>query len=269
YLQEVKNFLDGNSKKNIPWLFCNDKWLEKLQRTDAVWDSNRNLVMEMAEDGTMSPIAIEDVKNYLPYLWKNPVTKNKPNGNIPWWSDDLGEYLFDGDYGKKTYCTVSNEHLAATQDHTVSASTITLCPVSFKSTAASAKLGGKKPTKGLSVEKIVPRSGTFYHELFHLVLGNARTYDITYFWDKQQEFLQTPDDYPPVDPDSDDEDEDGDVNMDEDEDQDLTYVQLIRENPETYLWFSVGYWYFQQTQWSKQTNQRWSFHNGAGELVQI
>lgn len=50
---------------------------------------------------------------------------------------------------------------------------------------------------------------------------------------------------------------------------DMTYEQLIRRNPETYVFFSVGYWYFQQTQWSINANERWSFHSGAAELVAI
>lgn len=27
-------------------------------------------------------------------------------------------------------------------------------------------------------------------------------------------------------------------------------AQLVRQNPETHVRFSVGYWYFQQTRWS-------------------
>lgn len=88
-----------------------------------------------------------------------------------------------------------------------------------------------------------------------------------------QEALKAPDDYPEDDEGGEDEDGDGDVNMgdadDEEEIEEWTNAERIRRNPETYLFFSVGYWYFQQTKWSQNTNQRWSFHNGAGEQVQL
>ena len=44
---------------------------------------------------------------------------------------------------------------------------------------------------------------------------------------------------------------------------------LIRRNPELYVCFSVGYWFFLQTQWSDSSNQRWSFDTGVAKLVSI
>lgn len=185
----MQNFLNGNSQNKVPYLFCGDKWLEKLQRTDEVWDANRDPIMVgyeneyESEGGVGHPISISDVEAYAKYLFTDPDTRKEPNNRTPYWSDDLKEYVFDEDYGKKTYCTFVGEdgsmNLGAAQDNTLKGATITLCPLSFTNPAASANLGSTKPVKDISIETILPRSGTFYHELFHLVLGTADTPDLT------------------------------------------------------------------------------------------
>ncbi|KAF9237797.1 hypothetical protein DTO013E5_10205 [Penicillium roqueforti] len=78
----------------------------------------------------------------------------------------------------KTYCTVSNSHLGATQ-HETTPSSITLCPSAFTNDKAGETLRDKEPAKGLSITDILPQSGTFYHKLFHLTIGNEQTPDIT------------------------------------------------------------------------------------------
>lgn len=49
------------------------------------------------------------------------------------------------------------------------------------------------------------------------------------------------------------------------------YQDIMRQNPDTITFFSVGYWYFMQTTWNndKNTHKRWSFHTGAGEFLPI
>jgi hypothetical protein len=74
------------------------------------------------------------------------------------------------------------------------------------------------------------------------------------FWPEQQQHLKTPNQVY-VDADG--------VNWGQ------TMAELVRQNPETYVWFSVGYWYFQQTKWSGQTNERYSFHSGRAALIKI
>ncbi|KAJ5622947.1 hypothetical protein N7490_011552 [Penicillium lividum] len=252
-LQIVKNFLDGQTTTaNILYLFCNDKWLQKLQRSDVAKDVNGNDIFEYDSTASdhLSPVSIENIPSYQEMLWT--VQKNGRsvrNNQVPYWSDDMRQYLFDINYRGKTYCTVSNSHLGATQ-HEMTPSSITLCPSAFTNDKAGETLGDKEPAKGLSITDILPRSGTFYHELFHLTIGNEQTPDITstYSWTEQQKYLKTPDRTPSG--------------------YDENYQTLIRRNPETYVWFGVGYWYFQQTQWTS-TNQRWSFHSGAGELLQL
>ena len=179
-MDEVKDFLDGNWDRATPRLFCSDKWLTKLERTDAAWDTDKQeTVMEEGPDGTFAPIAIENVKNYQPDLWEEDAeglwSKNK---EIPYWSDDLKEYVFDEDYEGKTFCTFSEENFGLTQDVTVPA-TVTLCPSAFTNPNAVVSLGSEAPKAGLSIANILPRSGTLYHELFHLTVGVIDTPDIT------------------------------------------------------------------------------------------
>ncbi|KAL1863514.1 hypothetical protein Plec18167_000607 [Paecilomyces lecythidis] len=252
-LNAVKKFLDGQPTDLLetPHLYCNDKWLTKLRRTDIAWDKQGYEVMKVLPGGSMAPMIIEEVPAYQRFLWKEN-SKGKLVENkkfVPYWSDDLSEYIFDQNYGGKTYCTDAKRNLAATQEQT-SASTITLCPSSFTNPNGADGLGSVTPITGQSIHDVLPRSATLYHELFHLVMGPDDTPDITYSWSDQQKTLATKgtriaDGY------------------------DETWEQLFRRNPETYVFFSVGYWYFQQTQWSNAANERWSFQSGVAELVAI
>ena len=275
YLTRVQQFLNGSpSPGATPHLYCDDTWLTRLSRTDAAWDAEKDTITTIDPsdpNGAFAPVAIEDIAEYRQFLWKDGEDGSDAlvrNANIPYWSDDLGQYIFDQDYGRgKTYCTVSKDNLGATQEQTAR-STVTLCSSSFTTRYFVDGLGSKKPTKGMALGKVLPRSATFYHEVFHLVMGNADTPDITCKsevahvnysqaslmavadeWPVQQEWLNNP--------------------MEIREGEDESNGQLIQRNPESYVFFSVGYWYFQQTQWSKQSNQRWSFQSGVAELVQI
>ncbi|PYH81857.1 hypothetical protein BO82DRAFT_414754 [Aspergillus uvarum CBS 121591] len=251
YLTQVSDFLSGKTTlSSTPRLYCSDTWLTKLSRDDVAWDSDGDVVMQEDGGGVSAPIAIEDVDEYDSELWRTQKNgKVVATKNVPYWSADLKEYVFDVNYNGKTYCTSSAKNLGATQDQTIP-STITLCPSAFTKTAAVATLGAKTPAAGMAIGDILPRGATFYHELFHLVLGTAETPDLTYSWVDQQNRLKEATTIP-----------DGD---------DENYGQLVRRNPESYVFFSVGYWYFQQTTWnSDDTSKRWAFQSGAGELVKI
>lgn len=49
----------------------------------------------------------------------------------------------------------------------------------------------------------------------------------------------------------------------------MKYQDIMRQNPETFVFFSVGYWYFLQTTWNKNARKRWSFDTSAARLVAI
>jgi hypothetical protein len=169
---EVKKFLDGTlTLSPTPRLYCNDKWLDKLSRWDVAYEGDSS--KEPWENG--NPMAIAEVPAY-----KNRIFLIDEDGDRhelePYWSEDLDQYLFDDDYKGKTYCS-SQSNLGATQEQTTP-KTITICPKGFTNPNAPVALGDKEP-KGLEIASILPRSATLYHELFHLVLGNKNTPDVT------------------------------------------------------------------------------------------
>jgi hypothetical protein len=71
-----------------------------MKRTDVAYDGDTtNKLMTINQDGSMSLVAIEDVKAYREYLWsiKNDGSKES-TGAVPYWSEDLTQYVFDSDY---------------------------------------------------------------------------------------------------------------------------------------------------------------------------
>ncbi|KAL4796922.1 hypothetical protein BDV19DRAFT_387792 [Aspergillus venezuelensis] len=273
-LQKVSNFLSGKKLDNTPRLYCHDTWLKRHARTDIAWDTDGNEIRTMDKDGVEHPLSIENCEQYKELFWYYDDGRKvwKTNKQVPYWSDDLSQYLADADYGSGGgFCTGSNNQ-GGTQ-HMTTPSTITLCPISFTSSSDhTPKLGSRSPANGqkggIKLPKILPRSVTLYHELFHLVLGSEATPDATYEWHGQELLLKTPElvitkDYA---------EEHRDILgwiMPEDT-YGLTAAEAIRRNPESYAWFSVAYWYFMQTKWSKgDDSQRWSFHSGLSQLVKI
>lgn len=91
----------------------------------------------------------------------------------PFWSDDLRQYL-RADPGN--YCS-NKDYLAATQDQTVP-STITLCIDNFLASQGDTLADISPVSKtGVSISTLQVHSLTFFHELFHLALGTAKTPD--------------------------------------------------------------------------------------------
>ena len=272
----VRDFLSGDSDArvpNTPHLYCDDTWLVKLEPTDIAWDREKNDVYTIGKDGVFQPVPIDQIEIYRKNLW---VLDEKGNwertGRVPYWSDDLSQYVFDISYRKgKTFCTDSGGNLGVTQDQTIP-STVTLCPRSFKSKVKLAKLGNTAPKARMALANVLPQSMTFYHELYHVAIGNQQTPDLSCEfstkerrlsfirafsngpkdqWTESQDWLQ------------------GKLPTAVSVPYDKDHEHLIRRNPESYLWFTVGYWYFLQTQWSGSSDNRWSFDTGVAQLISI
>ncbi|KAI9042402.1 uncharacterized protein KD926_005480 [Aspergillus affinis] len=249
-LEKVQKFLKGTplALDETPRMFCQDTWLKKLRRTDSAYDGDsKHHLKKINEDGSESEIPIEDVPDYRNMLWgQTEEGEVVSNGYVPYWSEDLKQYIFDSDYDGKTPCTSGS--VGAAQDQT-RPSTITLCPAAFTNPEGSVTLGSKTPRNKV-ITDVLSRSVTFYHELFHLVLGSVDTPDTTYFWEVMRELLENP--------------------TKRDKTGDDTHQDLIRKNPETYAFFSVGYWYFLQenSKWGTDSTKRWSFQSGTAELVE-
>ncbi|KAL4956427.1 hypothetical protein BDW69DRAFT_203132 [Aspergillus filifer] len=255
YLQQVSNFLSGTKLDNPPRLYCHDTWLKKHARTDIAWDTDGNGIWKMDEDGVGSPLSIEDCDLYKGIFWYYDDESGvwESNERVPYWSDDLSQYLADEDYENGGGFCIPSSNQGATQ-HMTTSSTITLCPISFTSSSDhSTKLGSRSPANGqkggVKLPKILPRGVTLFHELFHLVLVNEDTPDATYEWPGQELLLRTPDQV--ITKDYAEKYQDvlgGEMPAST---YGLTAAEVVRRNPESYAWFSVGYWYFMQTKWSK------------------
>ncbi|KAJ5783458.1 uncharacterized protein N7518_009135 [Penicillium psychrosexuale] len=271
-LQKVSNFLSGTTLDNTPRLYCNDNWLKKRARTDIARDIEGNDIWTMDDNGQQHLLAIENCDQYRHLFWDYDEDQMIwiKNERIPYWSADLGQYLVDDDYDGQTFCTVARGANMGTTQHMTTPPTITLCPGSFSEPGYSVKLGSKSPLVGQrggrKLTDVLPRSATLYHELFHLVLGNDPTPDVTYLWVRQQLLLENPDEiiteaY---------KDKYDEIEILPTSIYGMTRADAIRHNPESYVFFSVGYWYFMQTTWSNGDNsQRWSFHSGVSQMVQI
>lgn len=129
----------------------------KLEPTDIAWDREKNDVYTIGNDGVFQPVPIDQIEDYRQYLW---VLDEKGNwertGRVPYWSDDLSQYVFDDSYKKgKTYCTNSAQNLGVSQEQT-RPSTLTLCPRSFKSKVNLAKLGNTAPKARMTLANVLP-----------------------------------------------------------------------------------------------------------------
>ncbi|KAJ5197157.1 hypothetical protein N7449_007636 [Penicillium cf. viridicatum] len=261
-IKVVRKFLDGQvPDSGTPHFYCGDTWLNKVSRSDLAWDSNGDDLMELDADGvTLHPATFEEVPDYQKFLfWTNPNTNmQETTGLVPYWSPDLTSFLFDSDYDGQTYCAPGNGGLGATQQ-TTQPNTMTFCPLAFEYDLNTEVLGENKPSSRMSITKVIPRSATLYHELIHLIVGTDKTQDYTYEWSKMQTALKKPNGTP-----SKKEEEKTGKYWDG-----MKYQDIMRQNPETFVFFSVGYWYFLQTTWNKNTQKRWSFDTGAARLVAV
>lgn len=46
-------------------------------------------------------------------------------------------------------------------------------------------------------------------------------------------------------------------------------INLIRGNPESYVWFCVGYWYYLNYKDKSDGNIRWGFQNGLATPINV
>jgi hypothetical protein len=167
----------------MPWLFCDDSWLVQFTRTDFCFEkgtlASQQQYLTTEIDGVKKPVPVQDVDLYFGYLYtvdEKGVTQ--PSALVPYWSDDLMQYIFDTTFGGNTYCTAADTHYGVTQDQTIPG-TITLCRAAFSNQGNSVYLGSWNPI-GKIIAHALPRSSTFFYELFHLVLSSRDTPDYVY-----------------------------------------------------------------------------------------
>ncbi|PFH55128.1 hypothetical protein XA68_10647 [Ophiocordyceps unilateralis] len=155
-----------------------------------IWDKSPS-------DGALYLLSIGSIEEYeeaqaqqLQAMRESGIKKNKA---VPYWSEVHKEYIFDDNYGSHSpedgYCS-RKAHQAATQ-HYLSPSTITLCPSAFgtptrapvnhritrlRHEAPRPISANRRATRKQELKSVMPTAVTLFHELFHLVLGNEKTY---------------------------------------------------------------------------------------------
>ncbi|KAJ5161557.1 hypothetical protein N7492_006949 [Penicillium capsulatum] len=219
FLEEVHEFYQQglDFQSGTPWLFCGSGWLERKERDDYSQDSDGDIKHEPVDcgDGDMElePVEIQ---------------------NDPAYTADLWQYVFEEDYRGRGYCSFTNS-LAGTQTNT-KPTAIDLCPKAFNNPKGAQSLGSRAPTKDLP--DILPRSATLFHETFHLVHGNADAPDASYDISTLLKALE----YPKRIPKSTNLDSPNDKKHNPNSDK-LTNLDLVRRNPETWVYLCVSYWH--------------------------
>ncbi|CAD6441252.1 3441ec81-c2e3-4cf5-89b8-bd02fda31f63 [Sclerotinia trifoliorum] len=292
YLQQTSDFWAGTHQliadgiTSKPWLFCNSDWEQPVKRTDFTYRvvaeseaAGSEIVETFKSDNgdnqavILTGVAIQDVYKDMLFDEGDPP---RPNELIPYWSRDLEEYTFQPVYGddplKSTFCGLDtsddvDQNLAGTDDETIPAS-VTLCPLSFTAEQGKRTLKFTEPEIGNPVTKYIPRSATLLHESIHLVFGKIDTPDASYDLDEVKLAIIHRNTIPLTtsfaDPNGNN--EKSPKNYDE-----KSNIELVRMNPETFVWFCVSYWYYLQDPDPKAVavDFRYTFPAGIAQWVSI
>jgi hypothetical protein len=143
-----------------PWLYCNDDWLSQRKWDSPAVDQNGKWLL-----GPIDPASGQRRFKKIFEQYPEFYAAYGSGGLVPWYASSIKDYVLDEDYGGGSYCQAGN--LAATQDRTPNAATITLCPASFQtsSSAPAASLGATgSSTTGGRFQRYAPPSLTWYHE---------------------------------------------------------------------------------------------------------
>ncbi|KAJ5895377.1 hypothetical protein N7495_007068 [Penicillium taxi] len=230
FMEEILEFCEGGLQLDsgkYPRLFCGSGWLEQQTWNDWSCTSTGNVKHEQVEcngDLKLEPVTLAEDSLYSRWYEAGDL--------VPYWSADLEQYVFEQDYNRKGYCGFTGS-LAGTQSNTYPA-TMDICASAFKYSKNGATLGVRSAQTN-TLSNLLPRSATFLHELFHLVHGTGATLDASYNLETILAALKSPKTVPKYfNLDS----NEGGINSDK-----FTNLQLVRANPETYVFLCVAYWY--------------------------
>ncbi|RBR00886.1 hypothetical protein FVER53590_29999 [Fusarium verticillioides] len=228
-LRLVKEFIGGDSQlpTGKPWLFCSSKWLERLDWDDVAYDKE-----------TGDKFTGDDAKKV-----RDVVDEPTPP---PGESNEPKEYLIDeaDDYCSKKADGVI-QHFGATHEGPEEKwKPVTICVNNLAWNAKMDHLGlGNVRTAGKIIVEYRTQSMTLFHELFHVVLGNANTeeheksYDLPYIASPRKEEGEGPGD----------------------EDQDIISTQEALYNPESYTLYALA-------SLLGQKNERFTFASTRSKL---
>ncbi|KAF5248147.1 hypothetical protein FANTH_6077 [Fusarium anthophilum] len=214
----VKRFIDGDLQlpTGKPWLFCSSKWLERMDWDDVAYDKE-----------TGDKFTGDDAKKVRDVYHEPtppPDEADQPK-EFPFWSSDIREYFTDeaDDYCTKKVDGVAQHFGATHEDLTWKA--VTICVQNLEKNARTEHLRlGRIQKEGQSIVDYRAKSMTLFHELFHVVLGNADTqeheksYELKYIANPRKEEGEDPGD----------------------EDQDIISTQEALYNPESYTMYALS-----------------------------
>ncbi|KAF5716919.1 GAL4-transcription factor [Fusarium mundagurra] len=219
-LQLVKAFIDGDSQlpSGKPWLFCSSQWLKRLDWDDVAYDK------ETGDKFTGDDA--KKVRDVVDEPTPPPDEANQPK-EFPFWSSDVRDYLIDeaDDYCTKKVDGAIQNFGATHEGPGQTWKTVTICVNNLKWNSKMDHLGlGRVRTEGKSIVEYRAQSLTLFHELFHVVLGNADTeeheksYELPYIANPRKEEGEDPGD----------------------EDQDIISTQEALYNPESYTLYALA-----------------------------
>ncbi|KAI0397047.1 hypothetical protein F5Y17DRAFT_29369 [Xylariaceae sp. FL0594] len=195
YYEDVRNWLmnggpvdDGRNPKK-PYLFCEDDWAIRKSLSDPLYDANGNTV----KDNNGDVVLIRDSPDMM--NGKSIAEGRIGEAAYPYWSQRVGGYVWQRKYGDLPTQGQCHQNQAHGQTFTSSgdpnvpgpASWIVLCGDSFTDIILGqptckvvdlSQLNDENEFDAANSGKIldiIPESGTFFHELFHLVKGSEET----------------------------------------------------------------------------------------------
>ncbi|CZR48055.1 uncharacterized protein FPRO_12665 [Fusarium proliferatum ET1] len=238
-LQSVKNFIDGDLQlpTGKPWLFCSSKWLERMDWDDVAYDKETG--------NKFTGYDAKKVRDVVDEPTPPPDEANQPEV-FPFWSSDIREYMMDeaDDYcSKKVDGAIQN--FGATHEgpgQTWKALTICVSNLAWNAKNEYLRLGAIQK-EGKSIVEYRAQSMTLFHELFHVVLGVAKTeehemsYELKYIANPRKKEGEDPGD----------------------ENQDIISTQEALYNPESYTLYALACVLGQR-------NERFTFASTRSEL---
>lgn len=159
-------------------LFCSSKWMEERDFSDA-----SELTPPSGRQAKKPKITIEDAHRPLLDGLDTQVRKRVK----PYWMPDFGVYFINEPGTGSDYCddqysrfggTVDDGSPGFQQGEPGYPGTMTICMSRvFSAGGGVSTLGEKEPTEGATLNDFMSKGITLFHEMFHMVLGVAKTPD--------------------------------------------------------------------------------------------
>ncbi|KAL1641691.1 hypothetical protein SLS58_005969 [Diplodia intermedia] len=233
------NHPDGSK----PTLFCDSTWLEWKDRLDPALGEDGQLLFEIVGEDEYARLDYVETQDANAEYMLNP--DGSPNGKEAYWAAHRKRYYFGSGPYEAHYCDILG---GALKGGTIMVPSppyfMFLCAETLqdnKRDYTPTTLGELTPLEDKLLKYFIPVSGTLFHESFHLVITEEPTPDATYDWDVFAEGMMSPNHVPEFEQISGVDETEGVAEL-QPNTRGETNLQLLRRNPETFLFFAVAYW---------------------------